>query len=437
MPDQPGPEPLVPDRTDPFPQWSFSLRVVALVFFILACILAVVVFAPLTQILFVSFLIAYFVYIPSRAIAQSRYFTHTSSVLLVYLILIGIVLLVALLLLPQALQLINATVAGAQDAYQMLLASLEDYETADGVVSIFGLTVDLNPLILPVREALLREGAPLDPSTAPPSDIIISVSLTTIADFLVDFAEVLVNLLTVFAVSFVQFVGNFVIALIISAFLLVDVHSGRGVVARSIPPLYGREITILFTKLDVAWMGFLRGQVLVGALLGLISLVQFVLMGVPYAPILAVLNGVISLIPNIGGLLSMIPVAIVTLFLGSTVFTDMSNVSFTILVQVVMLLYSQVIYSVVAPRIVGKSVSLPTVLVIVGLFLGFLIGGILGAFVVVPVMASLSVFMHYLLAKINDREPFPGQPMPSPEHIGFFGQLVFEEEPGDTAAPPE
>jgi hypothetical protein len=49
--------------------------------------------------------------------------------------------------------------------------------------------------------------------------------------------------------------------------------------------------------------------------------------------------------------------------------------------------------------------------VLVGVLVGFAMGSILFAFLVVPILASLRVLVQYVLAKIRLREPFPDDPM--------------------------
>jgi hypothetical protein len=67
--------------------------------------------------------------------------------------------------------------------------------------------------------------------------------------------------------------------------------------------------------------------------------------------------------------------------------------------------------------------------VILGIILGTSIGGILGAFLAVPLMAILREIVEYLLKKIQGGDPYPGEPEPT-----FFKRKISPgPAPGPTA----
>jgi predicted PurR-regulated permease PerM len=136
---------------------------------------------------------------------------------------------------------------------------------------------------------------------------------------------------------------------------------------------------------------------------------QLSLMGAHNAVVVAVVSGVISLIPNIGSVLALVPVAATSLLQGSSIFTGLSNVVFAALVVVVNLIITQIVYNVAAPKIIGDAVHLPIPVIIVGVFFGAALGGVLGAFLVTPIIATMRVIIAYLLKKIGRQDPFPGE----------------------------
>ena len=60
-----------------------------------------------------------------------------------------------------------------------------------------------------------------------------------------------------------------------------------------------------------------------------------------------------------------------------------------------------------APKILGDAVNVPLPIIIVGLFVGAALGGILGAFLITPVIGTVRVVTHYLVTKIERQDPFP------------------------------
>jgi predicted PurR-regulated permease PerM len=69
----------------------------------------------------------------------------------------------------------------------------------------------------------------------------------------------------------------------------------------------------------------------------------------------------------------------------------------------------EIIWNVVAPKLLGDAVDLSLPIVIIGVFIGSASFGILGAFLIVPIMGTVRVILHYLLRKIGQQDPFPGQ----------------------------
>jgi len=147
-------------------------------------------------------------------------------------------------------------------------------------------------------------------------------------------------------------------------------------------------------------------------IIGALTFAQLIVMGVPGALPLSLIVAAISLIPSIGGILALIPLAIVPLLQGSSVLREMNNASFALLVVGVNLVISQVIWNGVAPKIMGNAVSLPLPMIIVGIIIGAAVGGVLGAFLIVPILGTIRVLVFYLVAKVSRRDPFPGEEMP-------------------------
>jgi predicted PurR-regulated permease PerM len=208
------------------------------------------------------------------------------------------------------------------------------------------------------------------------------------------------------------------------SFLLLAMGNARGTLSGWVPSGSRRETTLLLTKLDHIWVGYMASQVIYGLALGVFSYFQYALLGVPYPFAMAVITGVFSLIPTIGGFLDSLIVAVPCLLLGSTVLTGMSNLTFALLVWGINIVITQLTYNFLALPIVGKFVQLPTVLVVVGVLVGLALGSIVLAFLAVPILSTLVIVGGYILAKIARRDPFPGEEAPDPPEEGFFSQLL-------------
>jgi predicted PurR-regulated permease PerM len=226
-------------------------------------------------------------------------------------------------------------------------------------------------------------------------------------------------------------------ALFVSFLLLLDLPRLGTALPGWLSRAYRREVPLLLNHLDELWEGFLKGEVIVGGLQAITAFIVFTILGVPGALFLAILDGTLGMIPSIGGIIAGIPVAIVCLFLGSSRFPDMSNVTFTILVFLINGILSQIIFTVVSPMIMSKKVNLPTLVIIIGVTIGLSLGGILGALLVVPLMGSIRLIFTYILSKLSDREPFPDEELPETPVHGFFSQIYENKAREEQQAPDE
>jgi predicted PurR-regulated permease PerM len=351
MTTEPGSVPL----NDGPPQWDKGARYLAAAFLVIATALLLIGLVPVISMVAMGFIIAFLIYIPIRAVMRRRPGTHYSFAVVVFYFLIVLVTVV----------LLYVGISHLVDGVGDLSISFEDASAE--------LEIPENELTGQLLQALTKV-----------------------------LAAVIQAMLSVTS-GVAGLIGLLVSALLFSLFLMLDLNRGRGVLVDWVPSEYHREITLLLRKLDGIWVGYITAQVIYGTLLAVFSLVVFILLGVPFPVLMAILTGVISLIPTIGGLLSSAIVASFCLIFGSSVFVDMSNATFALLVVAISVVITQVTYNFIALPIVGRYVQLPVSVVFVGVLAGLALGSIVLAFLV--------------------REPFPDETVPEAPQPGFFSQL--------------
>lgn len=221
-------------------------------------------------------------------------------------------------------------------------------------------------------------------------------------------------------VGVVALVGT---ALFFAFWLELHLTRSGGALRAAVPEAFGDEVAILLGRLDGVWVGYIRAMVIYGGLLIIGSLVMFVLLGVPYPVGLAVFNGLITLIPSVGGLIGSIVTGVVCIALGSTKFTDMSSVTFGILVLTLHFFLVQITYNFIALPIVGRYIKLPVWAVLVGVLASLAQGNVLMAFIIPPLFSTGRLVGAYVLAKVQQREPFPSEAPPERAELGFFSRL--------------
>lgn len=425
-------DPTLPphDAPDYQPQWSTWTRRLVVVILLIAGVYALTLFTPVIPMVTLAFLLAFLLYAPSRAIVRRTPVPYPLAVVLLYLLIILALLFMALVLIPAFVSGINSLIGTVEQAYTDLQATLQAYQPQHGVVTVLGIDLDLNFLIEPVRNFVLgtqvraeptaEPGAEGPPPTATPTPEGTStgepgdgsaqtIDLRQLVESLVNVAGTVTGTLTSAITGVTGFVVTLVMALLISFLILLDVPRLQKAFVDWVPAAYHREYVLLIRQIVHVWNGFFRGQVTIGAIIGVITWLQLTLMGVRNAEILAVFTGLISLIPTLGGIIALIPLGLVPLLEGSSVFTDMPHGTFALLVVGINLAISQVVWNAVAPKILGDALDLPLPVIIIGVFIGAAVGGILGAFLVAPVIGTIRVILVYVLNKLSLRDPFPGE----------------------------
>ncbi|RDI94755.1 AI-2E family transporter [Meiothermus sp. QL-1] len=186
-----------------------------------------------------------------------------------------------------------------------------------------------------------------------------------------------------FLASVVGGVLQFFVALIISIYLLYDLPRIAQALLEAVPRPYQPLAVDMAAKLDRAVGGYLRGQLLVSAFVGVLVAVGFWVFGVPLAGALGFLAGVFNLVPYAGPIISTVPAVLLALTAGGW-----SQVLAVLLVVVVA---NQLEAHLLAPRILGQATSLHPVSVIAAILIGASLYGFAGALLAVPLVAFLKV----------------------------------------------
>ncbi len=433
------------------PQFSLWVRQLLTVLLILGAILLLTLIAPVLPMLTIAFLLAFVMFLPSRSIARNTPIPYPLAVIILYLVLISALVVGMLVIIPTLTSAARSLATTLENGYVQFTTNLAAYNPEDAVFDVLGTRVDLSDLASTLKTTLVQtteaaavaaaaaaEGSTSVPNAPveglPPSLVENGASTsggirvpqgelgTLINQFLSLFGSV-TQTLTIAIGSVTGFVVSLLLAVFISFLVLLDIPHTHSAIASRIPPAYQREFALLVQRMVRVWNGFFRGQVLIGIMIGVLTWVQLSAMGISSAVILAVITGVISLIPTIGGIIALFPLALVPLISGSTVFDQLPYGVVSLLVVGVNLTMNQVIWNFLAPKILGDALDLPLPLIIVGVFIGAAAGGVLGAFLVAPIMATLRVLVSYLWHKINLEDPYPGEEAPFE-----WGSSLFDRE---------
>ncbi len=219
-------------------------------------------------------------------------------------------------------------------------------------------------------------------------------------------------------------------------YLLKDGARFEQALLRATPESYQNDVRRLIYELSQVWNAYLRGQIILGLCIGGLTLVVALALGVPNAPVLALLAGILEFVPNLGPLIALIPAALLALFSQSSTLPFLEGPTFAIVVIVAWVAIQNVESILIVPRVMGDSLNLHPVVIIVGVIAGASLAGTLGVILAAPVIASLRVIGQYLYGKLLDRPMFIDPPPRIPQ-ASLFARLLRRGQPMVKLTPTE
>jgi predicted PurR-regulated permease PerM len=168
------------------------------------------------------------------------------------------------------------------------------------------------------------------------------------------------------------------------------------------------EIEELYARIRAVWMAYLRGQLLLMTTVGVVFTIAWAILGIPGALVLGVIAGLFTIVPDVGPLLAALLAMGVALLEGSK-WIPLSNLWVTAIVLIVYLVLINFKNLWLRPIIMGRMVNMHEGLIFIAILTATMLSGILGALLVVPVLASGIILVDYLLRKILGRPPFENE----------------------------
>jgi len=211
------------------------------------------------------------------------------------------------------------------------------------------------------------------------------------------------------AVPFIVGIGHFLLELLVfliaTFFLLRDAPRLFQWFRRILPSSQRNELIPLFAQVNALLGRYVRGQIF---LIGVMSTATFIglsILQVPFVLLLAVMTGVLEVIPIVGPITAGAIACLVAL--GHPAPWGLSQIWYVAIVAVMYTVLRHAEDYFVIPLVIGRIVKLHPAVVIFSLLTGGALYGLLGVLVAVPVAATLRLVLIYVGAKLRDEDPFP------------------------------
>lgn len=221
---------------------------------------------------------------------------------------------------------------------------------------------------------------------------------TTVKDFLSSYSGKIVGDAVTITTSVIGGVFDTVFCLVISAYILAQKEKiGRfvkNVIDTFVPQKTASAVYHIANQASDSFSRFIGGQLTESVILGVLCYIGMLIFGFPNAAIISVLICVTSLVPIVG--------ALVGVFIGALLILITNPIKALLFVLFIIIL-QQLEGNLIYPRVVGKAVGLPGVIVISAVLVGGNVGGILGALIAVPLSA---VIFALLRESINNHKKY-------------------------------
>ena len=181
--------------------------------------------------------------------------------------------------------------------------------------------------------------------------------------------------------------GWAVTTVFLSFYLLADGKRTQGALYAIVPRDYHMRLARILQNLEVIVGGYMRGQLITSAAIGVFTLLLLVVFKVPNALSIALFAALMDVIPVIGGLLATAPAVLAAFSRGLPV---------VITVLVAMFVYQEVENRVLVPRIYGRALRLAPTTVVLALATGGMLLGVIGALLALPIAAGLQMMLKEL-----------------------------------------
>ena len=176
--------------------------------------------------------------------------------------------------------------------------------------------------------------------------------------------------------------------LVLTLYFLASLPKVKASAYRMVPRSRRQRVTFLSEEITRRVGGYFIGQLAVATINGVLSYLMMTIIGIPYAAVLAVIVGLLGLVPMVGATIGALVVLVVALF---------SSTSDAIVVSVYYVLYQQVENYVIAPRVMQRTVSVPGAVTVIAALIGASLLGVLGALLAIPAAAGLLLIYEEVL----------------------------------------
>ncbi len=184
--------------------------------------------------------------------------------------------------------------------------------------------------------------------------------------------------------------AGLVVVLVLAFYLIVEESAVKTLFRNLIPNAHQEMASDIIWQVINRLGDWLRGQLVLGLVIGVLYFVAFAIIGVPYPVLLAVFGGLLEFIPYVGPFIAAVPALILAASVSPFVF---------VITLVAIVVIQQLENHLIVPKITQRTVGLNPIISILSVMIGGQTFGVVGALFAIPVATAASVVIAELLRR--------------------------------------
>lgn len=284
------------------------------------------------------------------------------SIMITYVIVVGLIILIVVFVIPEIINSISDFVRYLPSAYRKFEAWLATLQTRFPNVDFSVISKTL------------------------------SDTMPNLVTQLQNFAAQLTPALYQVSVSVASWIINLLLTIIVSIYMLYDknrlMHIAWELIYAFLPEKYVPACQEIMAECNGIFSSFVVGKFIDSCIIGALCFILMSILGLDYVLLISIIVGVTNMIPYFGPFIGAIPGALIMLFIKPL---------HCLIFLVMILVLQQFDGLVLGPKILGDSIGMKPLGIIFAITVGGSVGGVLGMFLGVPIVAMISYFFQLYL----------------------------------------
>ncbi len=201
----------------------------------------------------------------------------------------------------------------------------------------------------------------------------------------------IISNITNFLLSIFSRIVNIVLIPILAFYFLKDVDKFKNILISIIPKFCRKEVINIAKDIDEVLSGFIRDQLIVAGLVGILTTISLLILRVEFAVIVGMIAGLTDIIPYFGPVVGIVP---------ALIFASLGGINKVLWVIFIFIIIQQIESGIISPRVMGQNIGIHPIVVILSLIIAGKFFGIFGLLIAVPVVGIIKVigkhFINYI-----------------------------------------